>query len=70
MGSTVNITVNGSERTVTEGTTVDALIDEVSPGGTRGVAVEMNAEFLEPEDYGRVVREGDEVEIVRFVGGG
>jgi len=70
MGNTIHIIVNGTERAVAEGTTVEALIAEVSPDGTRGVAVEINAEFLDPEKYGQVVCEGDAIEIVRFVGGG
>jgi len=70
MADTVNIIVNGIERTVAEGTSVESLIHEISPDGTQGVAVEINAEFIEPPKYSRTVCEGDAIEIVRFVGGG
>jgi len=37
----------------------------------RAVAVEVNGEILERHAYaGRILREGDAVEIVRMVGGG
>jgi len=49
------------------------LLDYVRGLGVdpRGIAVEVNGEILQREDYpGRMLVEGDVVEIVRMVGGG
>jgi thiamine biosynthesis protein ThiS len=66
----VNIRVNGEERTFPAGTCVRDLlvILEVS---TPRVAVERNREILPKVSYGSTpLEEGDELEVVEFVGGG
>ena len=65
----MKVTVNGDEREVGEGETVRALIERygLSP---ENVAVELNRRLLRGERYDTALREGDEVEIVTFVGGG
>jgi sulfur carrier protein len=50
-----------------------ALLEYVRGLGVdpRGIAVEVNGEILERDDYAAcTLREGDVVEIVRIVGGG
>jgi len=67
---TIKIRLNGEDRDVTGGTTVAGLLKEL---GIRreGVAVEVNRTVVRKADFDtHVVNERDEVEIVRFIGGG
>lgn len=65
----MKITVNGDARDVPDGETVRALILRYNlvPGK---VAVELNRRLIRTEKYETPLKEGDEVEIVTFVGGG
>ena len=66
----VRIRVNGAERSFPGGTSVRDLLSilEVS---TPRVAVERNREILPKASYGSTpLEEGDELEVVEFVGGG
>lgn len=66
----MEIVVNGERRPVEEGTTVLALLSGLALADTR-VAVERNRTLVRRADFaGTVLREGDAVEIVTFVGGG
>jgi sulfur carrier protein len=66
----MRISVNGESRTVAGGATVAALLAEL--GVTTGrVAVELNRQIVPRAEHGStVLRDGDKVEIVTFVGGG
>jgi len=65
----VNIKVNGQDRDIADGTTVAQLIEQhnLTP---QKVAVELNRRLIRTEKYDTVLKSGDEVEIVTFVGGG
>ncbi|MGQ5700938.1 sulfur carrier protein ThiS [Sandaracinobacteroides sp. A072] len=66
----IAITLNGEPRRLAAGTSVDALVLslELPPGR---VAVERNREIVPRSQWGAaVLGEGDQVEIVHFVGGG
>ncbi|HSH74732.1 MAG TPA: sulfur carrier protein ThiS [Longimicrobiales bacterium] len=66
----IHIRLNGKERAVRQGLTIDSLLDELElhPGM---VVVELNREILERGGYeGITVNEGDAIELVHFVGGG
>lgn len=66
----VRIRVNGTERSFPHGTSVRDLLAilEVS---APGVAVERNREILPKASYASTsLEEGDELEVVEFVGGG
>jgi sulfur carrier protein len=66
----LSIIVNGDPREVPAGTTVAALIEQLSIRDER-VAVEVNLEVIRRDKrQERVLSEGDRVEIVSFVGGG
>jgi sulfur carrier protein len=66
----MRIEVNGEAREVEEGLTVRGLLDALELGG-RLVAVERNAEIVPRAQHATtVLREGDRIEIVHFVGGG
>jgi len=66
----MELSVNGEPKRVPEGTTVAALLELLSIKAAR-VAVEVNAEVVKKADYGaRVLKAGEQVEVVAFVGGG
>ena len=64
------VTVNGEERQVPAGTTVDQLLRTLSVNPLL-VAVEVNVTVLRREQYpATTLADGDTVEIVQMVGGG
>jgi sulfur carrier protein len=66
----MRIRVNGEERVVAGGLTVAGLLESLGLPPT-GLAVALNMEVIRRGDYaGTPLSEGDEVEIVRAVGGG
>lgn len=68
--SVINIIVNGQPRQVADETSVAGLLEEMQIE-RRGVAVELNLDVVpRGEHQTRLLREGDQVEIVTFVGGG
>ena len=70
MDGKVTIRLNGKTREVAADITVSALLDELGlvPGM---VVVERNREILARESYATVrLGEGDQLELVHFVGGG
>ncbi|MGN0878944.1 MAG: sulfur carrier protein ThiS [Oligosphaeraceae bacterium] len=63
------VKVNGEELAVA-GLSVSELLERLGYAGGR-VAVELNGDIVRRADYGAtVLRDGDVVEVVRFVGGG
>ncbi len=65
----MDVTVNGQPRSITEGTTVRALIEQ-SGLTPEKVAIELNRRLLKSDRYDTPLKTGDELEIVTFVGGG
>ena len=65
----MKVRVNGDEREVPDGETVRALVvrHRLTP---EKVAVELNRRLVRSDRYDTPLKEGDEVEIVTFVGGG
>jgi len=66
----LTLTVNGTEREVAPGTTVTGLLEqlELIPGM---IVVERNRTIVPRARYGHVeLEEGDQLELVHFVGGG
>ena len=67
---TVQVRINGEHRRVNEGITIAELVQEIGFDPVR-VAVERNLEVVPRSTLGDVkVQDGDDFEIVRFVGGG
>lgn len=70
MDGKVTIRLNGKTREVAADITVSGLLDDLGlvPGM---VVVERNREILARESYATVrLSEGDQLELVHFVGGG
>ena len=66
----VKIELNGEAREVREGMTLEGLLGELGLKEPM-VATEVNLEIVvRTARAGRVLREGDQVEVVSFVGGG
>ena len=66
----MRIEVNGEPREVARGITIGALLRELGLGGAL-VAVERNHDIVPRAEHANApVREGDQLEIVHFVGGG
>ncbi len=66
----VRIRVNGEDRAVPSGTRISALLSQLGVSTPR-VAVERNREILPKAKYdSTALEDGDELEVVEFVGGG
>ena len=66
----MHIQVNGQPRDVGEGVTAAQLLETLKIAPER-VVVEVNLTILKRAELGHTVfKEGDQVEIVQFVGGG
>lgn len=66
----ITLTVNGEPRPVAEGTTVAQLLEQLRVVPER-VVVEVNVQVIQRDRRAAtLLRAGDVVEIVQFVGGG
>lgn len=66
----IEITVNGRSVAIESPMTVERLLETVEVPENY-LAVEVNADVVPRPEYGeRVVRAGDDVEVVTLVGGG
>ena len=70
MENSIQIQVNGEQRSCQAGATVGDLLRELAIK-TERVAVELNLEILDRKDLDhRSLKQGDRVEILSFIGGG
>ena len=65
----MTIKVNGDEREVPDGITLRTLTAQFNLQPEK-VAIELNRRLTRKEKYDAPLKDGDEVEIVTFVGGG
>lgn len=65
----MTVMVNGEPRDLPEGETLRALVGRFNLVPEK-VAIELNRRLARPEKYDLPLKDGDEVEIVTFVGGG
>jgi thiamine biosynthesis protein ThiS len=65
----MNVKVNGDQREVPDGETVRALVARFKLIPEK-VAIELNRRLVRSSQYDTPLSEGDELEIVTFVGGG
>ena len=65
-----NVNVNDAERTIPEGTTIEALLGLLGLQ-PRFLAVELNRRVVPRSEHRQtVLSDGDQIEIVTLVGGG
>jgi sulfur carrier protein len=70
MSQSIRVHVNGKDRDVSSGLSVTGLLQSFDLDPML-VVVELNREILDREQFPATeVREGDQVELVHFVGGG
>lgn len=65
----MNLKVNGESRQTPDGTTIRALVSQFNLVPEK-VAIELNHRLVRAEKYDTPLNDGDEIEIVTFVGGG
>ena len=65
----MQIKVNGDSRDIIDGTTLRSLVQQFHLAPEK-VAIELNRRLVRAEKYDTPLQQGDEVEIVTFVGGG
>lgn len=66
----MNVTINSQARTINTAMTLSALLDEMGLDDKR-IAIEYNRDILTREQFPTItLQEGDNIEIVNFVGGG
>lgn len=66
----MHITINGEPRAFTHDMTVGELIEQLELDQQR-IAIERNMTIISRSDYQHTeLEEGDDIEIVEFIGGG
>ena len=66
----MRIFLNGERQDIAEGTTVEALVLSMTED-PRGIAIERNLEIVPKAEHGKtLLKDGDRLEVVQFVGGG
>lgn len=66
----MQIIINGKNKTISNNTTLTALLNELNIDAQR-VAVELNMSIIDKSDYSKtILKNSDRLEIVSFIGGG
>jgi len=65
----MKVALNGKPHETGDGASIRDLLVELELPAEH-VAVELNGELVERDDFERRLAEGDRLEVVRFVGGG
>jgi sulfur carrier protein len=63
------VKVNGQDRDIPDNTTLRALVTDFKLTPEK-VAIELNRRLARANQYDTLLKPGDEIEIVTFVGGG
>lgn len=69
----MNLTVNGKKMSIAdkESLSISGLLDELNVADPLYVTVELNGDIMERINFDSImVRDGDEVEFLYFMGGG
>jgi sulfur carrier protein len=67
----MKITVSGEKKEVTDGISISTLIEQEQVETPQYVTVSVNEEFIDQDDFdSHVLKDGDEVEFLYFMGGG
>jgi thiamine biosynthesis protein ThiS len=65
----MTIIVNGTSKTIADGVTIRQLLALLNMVPEK-VAIELNKRLARSDKYDLPLKDGDEIEIVTFVGGG
>lgn len=65
----MKVLLNGDEKEIADGTTIRQLLAQLSLTPEK-VAIELNKRLARSDRYDLPLHDGDEIEIVTFVGGG
>jgi thiamine biosynthesis protein ThiS len=66
----MNLTINGESRVLPQAETLSSLVEQLGMKSDR-VAIELNREIIPREQWAQtLLKDGDQLEIVHFVGGG
>lgn len=66
----IRLIINGENRELKKDATLADLLEEMGTSSER-VAVELNLRILDKQEYDRtILKDGDRLEIISFVGGG
>lgn len=65
----MNLHLNGEPRELPYGTTIHSLLAELKLTPDK-VAIELNRRLVRTDKYDTLLKEGDVIEVVTFVGGG
>jgi len=66
----MQIILNGESRDLADGMTIEALVLTLADD-PRGVAIERNLEIVPKAEHATtLLQDGDQLEVVQFVGGG
>jgi sulfur carrier protein len=65
----MTVKVNGQDRPVEPGTTIRILAGQFNLVPEK-IAIELNRRLVRRDGYDRLLVDGDQVELVTFVGGG
>ena len=69
-GQTIQVRLNGKDREIDSGLSVRELVESLDLN-PKLIVVELNREILSRDRFGEIqVSQGDQVELVHFVGGG
>ena len=66
----MKLTVTGKQKDYEEGITVAKLVELEDVETPEYVTVSVNDEFVDHKDFDRVLKDGDTVEFLYFMGGG
>ena len=66
----MKITVAGKVKEYQDGLNITQLIEKENVETPEYVTVSVNDEFVERADFEKVLKDGDEVEFLYFMGGG
>ena len=66
----MNLTINGENRILSSAETLSALVEQLGMKSDR-VAIELNRDIVPRDQWATTpLKDGDQLEIVHFVGGG
>jgi len=65
----IRVCVNGKDREVADSTTIRQLVAQFDLLPEK-IAIELNRRLVRADRYEQILKDGDQVEIVTFVGGG